>query len=285
MNIQDTYIQQMLSEGTPFLVKEVHGITHGSRPYKMDGGAICICTTGEAEISINTESHDMRSGYEAILLDDDSLFIKRCSPDFRMTIFIYSKEVAFQATYKFEPSFFTNIISCPVYRHSNGTEDVVLAYMMILKSLQHDVQNQFSTIMAMNLLRCIMLNIYDKMKRSGNSSEHIFKTRKEDIYHQFMYLINEHGREHRDVAYYADKLCITTRYLGVVTKETVNESPKQSIDYHIVSEIKLLLTFSDMSIQQIADYLHFPDQSYLGRFFKHHTGLSPLAYRMKELGR
>ncbi len=285
MNIPGSYIQQLLSEGTPFLIKEIHNITQGSRPFKMDGGAVCICTCGEAEIAINTETYRLDSGGEAILLDENSLFIKRCSPDFRMTIFLYSKEVAFQAMHKFEPSFFTNIIRCPIYRHSNDGEKTILAYMTILKSIQNDTHNQFRTIIAMNLLRCIMLNIYDKMKRKGDSSEHIFKTRKEDIFHKFMYLLNEHGREHRDVSFYADKLCISTRYLGEVTREIANESPKQSIDYHIVSEIKLLLTFSEMSIQQIADHLHFPDQSYLGRFFKHHTGLSPMGYRMQELGR
>ncbi len=285
MPIQDSYIQQLLSEGTPFLIKEIHGIKRGLRPFRMDGGAVCVCTAGEAEISINTESHRLTPGCEAILLDDFSLFIKRCDEDFRMTIFIYSKEVAFQAMHKFDPSFFTNIGGNPVYRHRNGGEEVTLSYMKILMNLQQDIKNQFRTIMAMNLLRCIMLNIYDKMKRSGSGSEHIFKSRKEEIYHQFMYMINEHAREHRDVAFYADKLCISPRYLGEATKEIANESPKQTIDYHIVSEIKLMLTFSEMSIQQIADYLHFPDQSYLGRFFKHHTGMSPAAYRRQELGR
>ncbi len=285
MLIQDTYIHNLLAEGIPFIVKEVSGITRGSCPFKMDGGAVCICTGGEAEISIDTVKHQLLPGCEMILLDGSSLFIKRCSGDFRMTIFIYSKEVAFQAMHKFDPSFFANIIDKPIYHHRHGGEAVVLCYMEILKNLQHDTQNRFSSVMAMNLLRCIMLNKYDKMKRQGNSGEHIFKSRKEDIYHQFMYLINEHSREHRDVAYYAEKLCISTRYLAEVTKETANESPKQSIDYYIISEIKLMLTFSEMSIQQIADYLHFPDQSYLGRFFKHHTGLSPLAFRMQELGR
>ncbi len=275
----------MLSEGRPFLVKEVHGAKLRSQPYKMDGGAVCLCTQGEAEIVINTESYRLFPGHEAILLDDHSLFIKRCSEDFQMTVFLYSKEVAFQAMHKFEPSFFTNIIQCPIYCHSKESEGVVRSYLSILQSLQRDVQNQFATIMVMNLLRCIMLNIYDKMKKRGDSRTHTFQTRKEDLFHKFITLVNEHGREHRDVAYYADQLCISPRYLGEVTKEVAGESPKQSIDYHIVSEIKLLLTFSEMSIQQIADYLHFPDQSYLGRFFKHHTGWSPSAYRMQELGR
>ncbi len=279
-------LRQLLSEGRPFLVKEIDNLGEQDIfPLRIDGGGVCLCTSGEADVSINTTKYRLQSDDEAILLDDHALFINGCSADFRLTLFLYTKEVAFQAMHKFEPAFFTNIVQCPLYRHSEESGNVIRSYLSILNSLQYDVRNRFATIMVMNLLRCIMLNIYDKMKRRGDSHAQTLNTRKEDIFHKFIALVHEHGREHRDVAFYADKLCISPRYLGEVTKKIANESPKQCIDYHIVSEIKLLLTFSEMSIQQIAHYLHFPDQSYLGRFFKHHTGVSPAAYRMKELGR
>ncbi len=286
METQHRFIKHLLHDGKPFLVKEIHHFGKlNTRPFKVDGGGICICTTGTAEISVNTETYTLKPGCEIILLSESSLFIKRYSENFLMTVFLYSKEVSSQALHKFDPSFFRFIDHCPIYEHTNGSEQTTLSYMNILNSLQHDVQNQFSAIMAINLLRCIMLNIYDKVKRCGENNEHIFKTRKEDIFSKFMNLINEHGRKHRDVAFYANKLCISPRYLSEVTKTIANESPKQFIDYHLISEMKLLLTFSEMSIQQMADYLHFPDQSYLGRFFKRHTAFSPLAYRMQELGR
>lgn len=66
-------------------------------------------------------------------------------------------------------------------------------------------------------------------------------------------------------------------------RETAGEFPKAIIDRHIISEIKLLLTFSDLSVQQIADRLDFPDQSYLGRFFRKAVGMSPTAYRKVEM--
>ena len=54
---------------------------------------------------------------------------------------------------------------------------------------------------------------------------------------------------------------------------------KEFIDRAVVLEIKMLLKSSDLSVQEIAYRLHFPDQSYLGRFFKKHTGESPTEYR------
>lgn len=68
-------------------------------------------------------------------------------------------------------------------------------------------------------------------------------------------------------------------YLASVTRTLTGETPKETIDKWIVHEIKLMLMFSDLTLQQIADRMHFPDQSYLGRYFKRHTGSSPVAFR------
>ena len=72
---------------------------------------------------------------------------------------------------------------------------------------------------------------------------------------------------------------ISTKKVIETFAELTGETRKEMIDKWIVHEIKLMLMFSDLSLQQIADRMHFPDQSYLGRFFKRHTGSSPLAYR------
>lgn len=283
MKIKDTTIQQLLSEDNPFLIKDIQYIKQSPRPFRMDGGAICLCTSGEADLSIDTCRHHITKGCEAILLDEASLFIKGCSNDFRMTIFLYSKEVAMQALHKFDPSFFGHISRNPVYRHTDPEDASICSYMKILRNLQNDSHNIFGTIIATNLLRSMLLNVYDKVQRYGSSVEKVFQTRKEDLFNRFMSLLNEYGRCHRDVAFYAGRLCISPRYLIEICRDVANASPKQVIDSHIISELKLLLTFSEMSIQQIADHMHFPDQSYLGRFFKHATGVSPLAYRKSEM--
>ena len=127
-----------------------------------------------------------------------------------------------------------------------------------------------------------MLNIYDKIQRHllGKTRG---TSRKQEILDAFMDIVLRHSRKHREVKYYASRLCISVRYLSEITRELMGERPKQIIDRNIISEIKLMLTFSNMSVQQIADYLYFPDQSYLGRFFKHHVGMSPLEYRKQEM--
>ena len=47
----------------------------------------------------------------------------------------------------------------------------------------------------------------------------------------------------------------------------------------MILEAKAMLKSSEQSIQEIADELHFANQSFFGKYFKHHTGFSPKEYR------
>lgn len=85
------------------------------------------------------------------------------------------------------------------------------------------------------------------------------------------------------MAFYSEKLCITPRYLHQITVRYMGgRSPKQLIDEQLVAEIKVLLSEPDLSVTEIAERLHFTDQSCLTRFFKKHTGLSPRDSRLKN---
>lgn len=99
------------------------------------------------------------------------------------------------------------------------------------------------------------------------------------IISKFIMLIREHFRTHRDVKFYASKLCITPRYLSAVTQSSIQISPKQLIDQHTILEIKVALQNELIPIQNLASEMNFPDQSSFGRYFKHHTGMSPTHYR------
>ena len=97
-----------------------------------------------------------------------------------------------------------------------------------------------------------------------------------------MQLVREHGRQEHQVSFYAEKLCITPRYLHQVTMQYMDgRSPKELIDEQLTAEIKVLLNQPELSVAEIAERLHFADQSYLTRFFKKNTGMSPKEFRVK----
>ncbi len=100
-----------------------------------------------------------------------------------------------------------------------------------------------------------------------------------DIYNRFVSLVAEHYRTAHDVAFYADRLCITTRYLSGVTDKVVSKSPKQIIADYIMSEAKTFLDTTRLTIQEISDRLGFSSQVLFCKFFKSQDNMSPSDYR------
>ena len=81
------------------------------------------------------------------------------------------------------------------------------------------------------------------------------------------------------MGWYAQQLCITPKYLSEMVKQVSRRTPNEWIDYYVTLEIRVLLRNSTMSIKEISQHLNFPNQSFLGKYFKEHVGMSPSNYR------
>jgi len=98
-------------------------------------------------------------------------------------------------------------------------------------------------------------------------------------------LIDEHIRHHWSVAQYAEQLGISPGQLSRLTRESLGKSSIDLINERVLIEAQRELIYTNASIKQIADGLGFEDESYFGRFFRKHLGVSPQAYRVQELER
>lgn len=106
--------------------------------------------------------------------------------------------------------------------------------------------------------------------------------RAEEYFRQFTELLGEHYTRERSVGYYARQLCITPKYLTTLIKRISGLSVSEWIDNYVIIEAKTLLKYSTMSIQEIAYYLNFPNQSFFGSYFKRNTGMSPSQYKAQN---
>ena len=104
--------------------------------------------------------------------------------------------------------------------------------------------------------------------------------RKEQIFHDFLTLLEQYFSQERSISFYADRMCLTPKYLSTIIKEVSGKHGMQWIDGYVSLEAKALLRNSDLSVKQISDRLNFPSQSMFGRFFKKMTGYSPKQYKL-----
>ena len=113
----------------------------------------------------------------------------------------------------------------------------------------------------------------------GTPSHHTDMRRSESILKDFVKLLQENIETHTDVGFYAEKLCISKQYLSLIVKEKTMVSIGTVISALRAEVASGLLRNPDLSIQQIANRLSFSDQSSFGKFFRKHSGMSPLKYR------
>ena len=99
------------------------------------------------------------------------------------------------------------------------------------------------------------------------------------VFEQFIKLVSEYHTQYRNVGFYADKLCLTPKYLSRIIKDATGRSAPDWIDAYVILEAKNLLKYSGDAIKEIVYKLNFPNQSVFYKFFKARTGMTPSEYR------
>lgn len=115
--------------------------------------------------------------------------------------------------------------------------------------------------------------------------EPVSQGRKDALFAAFMQHLFRHYRQERDVAYYAHALHVSPRYFSTLVRQTSGKTPLQWIVEMVITDARLLLEDSELSIKEVADKLNFPTQSFFGRYFKQYVGVSPKEYRKQVMAR
>ena len=99
------------------------------------------------------------------------------------------------------------------------------------------------------------------------------------IFDKFLGLVSEYHTKERSVGFYADRLCLSTKYLSKLIKTVSGRSAPEWIDDYVILEAKSMLKYSDLPVKEIVSRLNFPNASTFHKFFKAKTGLTPGRYR------
>ena len=149
----------------------------------------------------------------------------------------------------------------------------------IIDTIWHVVHQPEYNRQTVSSLVAAMMYHYDGIYRQHIDLLKANRTREQTIFDRFIYLVNQYAtREHR-ISFYADKMCLTERYLGTVIRQASGSTAKEWIDSALIAHIKIELKHSDKSIAQISDEMNFPNPSFFSKYFKRETSMSPGEYR------
>lgn len=123
--------------------------------------------------------------------------------------------------------------------------------------------------------------LYEFNSQYGNYEAGFLPAQENNHFDNFMRLLEENYKRQHSIKFYSDKMNLSPKYLSLMIKKVSGKLATEWIDEYVILEAKNLIKYSSMNIQEISYALNFPNQSFFGKYFKRHTGLSPKAYRIK----
>lgn len=158
-----------------------------------------------------------------------------------------------------------------------------LMFHKLLKMNLKDKTDMYLQVVVDSLCQAVIfetLGLYMKRMRNLSSSA-VRSTRTEELFYKFILLVENNYLNKRTLSFYAGELCVSTKHLSALVKEISGKTAGSWIDSYVIFEAKRLIRSTQLSIQEIAEKLNFANQSFFGKYFKHHTGLSPSQFRNK----
>ena len=248
-------------------------------PRSIDGFAAIIMLSGEAVVQISTKSYTIKPNTILFFSPESVIRTERASSSAAGYFLAYSKTFINRVQVGLSTSLpvFMHYRKSPILKINEEDVHEVLAVFRLMKLLLRSDKKLYRNEIIESLFKTAFYIISEV---SNREKEQLPKQgRCEVIFDEFMNLLEEHCRRERNVSFYAEQLNITPKYFSSAIKQVSGKTAARWIDDAVIMEAKNMLKFSGMSIQEIAYRLNFSTQSFFGKYFKQHTGVSPSRYK------
>ena len=262
------------------LFEDITKVPLPNSPSRMKALFLALCTSGHAQYTVDTKMHEVSAGDVIIISEEQVVADYKLSDN--------CKGIALIMSY----NFFQNIVSGihelsplflfarthPVFHLDDNQTKALENDIEHIKEKIADVGHRFRRELVVTMLKALIIdmsNIIYQFQQVGDEMQ----TRAEVIFRDFIQAVEKNYRTERRVSWYAQQLCITSKYLSETVRTVSRRTPSDWIDSYVTRELRVMLRNSTMSIKQIADELNFANQSFMGKYFKEHVGMSPSQFR------
>ena len=254
-----------------------------SFPDKTDSMISLLVISGSVEIELNMERFKIETP-GAVMIPFGSMITLYGDGNIDISILAFAREFLHTVNINFSAISLPNFIDklSPAQKLTKSEADVMNHYYEILRiNTRAKVNRQIESNIAASILAAM---VYQQVQFGYRRIDSVSATKgqrtgRNSYVRDFMKLVHVHYTRERGVRFYADKLCISPKYLSLLVKETTGKSAANWIDDFVLMEAKNLLRYSGKNVQQVAYALNFTNQSSFGKFFKHLTGQSPTEYQ------
>lgn len=262
------------------IANKIDHISLFSNPCRIDGVVMFLCLDGELECNVDMRPYRLTGGDMFVNFNSSTIQAHPRS-SFRalaaLVSYTYLDKLHVDLGQKL--SFYMGVRSNAVAHLSEGDVTQFASLFDLMEENIGDSRAGQDGIMD-GLIQLLGRMMIRAAQANGQTTGTLRKPlRSEQIFERFMELVAKHHGAKRSTAFFAEAMGLTPNYLSSMVKTCSGRSASDWINEYTVTEAKLRLRFSDMSVQQIASQLDFPSQSAFGKFFKQHVGVNPNQFR------
>ena len=269
-------------EGAVLMLDQLAGAPFPTEPRRMSFVLIAMCTRGQVKYKMDAQELAVGPGDLIVVSERHVIDSYLASPDMQGLCMMISvpfiNEIIHDVSDTSAMYLFTQ--NHPVIALSERDQKVFSEYFYVIRRKIAETGNHFRR----SLVRALMLAMFYDLSNVVYQSRQLSAkspARPNIIFTQFLKLVEAHCKKERRVGWYAQQMCITPKYLSEMVKQASLRTPNDWIDNYVIRELSVQLKNSNKSIKAIAEELNFPNQSFLGKYFKEHVGMSPSDYRRK----
>lgn len=261
----------------------IENLPYKNHSVRLDFFLILVCMEGRLQLDINGKTH--------ILQENEVLM---CLPTMIMSNIMFSMGHKIRVI-----GFSTKFLQCRVKKekdtervisyiynnpiHTPGdAKDIRFRYYLDLVMFKiHDTPHRYQNEILQFLFSAVFHEMLAEIHSYAEKCENMEERMKQSSYlfKRFIGEVSKDGGQHRSVAYYADLLCYSPKYISSVIKQETGRTALDWINQYAIERIKYELKHSDKCIKEISEYFNFPNQSFFGKYVKAHLGMSPAKYR------
>lgn len=251
-------------------------------PRRMNFLFIGICTAGTANYTMNQTRFDIKKNDALIITDGEVINAMQMSDDFKGFALLVSYDFVQEIVKDVQnmTDLFILTHRYPVFHMEEEEVTVAMEYAEMIKRRVCGNDYRFRPDVIRLLILTMIYDLgkafYRVMKNLENDGHN---KKSEQIFLNFIQLVEKNFRHERRVGWYAEQLNISPKYLSETISNVSKRTPNEWITKYVTTELRNILRTTNKRIAQIAVEMNFPNQSFLGKYFRENVGVSPLKYR------
>ena len=272
-----------LGDSDELVVMENFGSLPQSDIRLENHGLIVICTEGIAQFDYDGQQIQLHKNDLYLYMAHSVVTNFMSSPDFNCRQIWFSRSELWNIDMYGEVSLadLSYLKQHPTVHLTDDDVNLLDEYFQLLCRRMRDQSPFLYSDIVRSLVSTMMLEMLCMMRRQESENAGTGSLYRQRLADKFMRLVEESDGRIRRVDDFATQLNITPKYLSTLLKETMSRRPSEMIKLFTLKAIERRLRFTDMTMQEIANDLNFPNASFFGKYVKEHLGMTPLEYRKK----